>query len=211
MKIGDLKFDPRNANKGTDRGRKALASSLKQFGAGRSILIDKNGTVIAGNKTLAQAIARGDKEVTVVKTDGTKIVAVQRIDLDLRDSKAKGLAIADNRVGELDLDWDQDVLAELGKDVDLADFWSPDEFDKLLGLESEEAPEPKLDQAAALQKKWGTKLGQLWLIGPHRLLCGDSTSGADVSLRLHRARREQCVITIAALRRWHMAYEVRAG
>ena len=69
MKIGELKFDPRNANKGTDRGRKALASSLKQFGAGRSILVDKHGMVIAGNKTLAQAIARGDKDVTVVKTD----------------------------------------------------------------------------------------------------------------------------------------------
>jgi hypothetical protein len=129
MKIAALKFDPRNANKGTDRGRKALALSLKQFGAGRSILIDKNGAVIAGNKTLAQAIARGDKEVTVVKTDGTKIVAVQRTDLDLRDAKAKGLAVADNRVGELDLDWDKDTLAEIAKDVDLSSFWEPDELE----------------------------------------------------------------------------------
>lgn len=131
MKIGALKFDPRNANKGTERGRKALASSLKQFGAGRSILVDKNGVVIAGNKTLAQAIARGDKDVTVVKTDGSKIIAVQRTDLDLRDAKAKGLAIADNRVGELDLDWDKDALAAIMKDVDLSAFWEPDELEKV--------------------------------------------------------------------------------
>jgi DNA modification methylase len=183
MKITDLKFDPQNANKGTDRGRKALAASLSEFGAGRSILVDKHGSVIAGNKTLEQAIARGDKEVVVVKTDGSKIIAVQRTDLDLKDAKAKGLAIADNRVGELGLEWDPEVLAEMGKNVDLAPYWSPDELEKLLGLEAGEAPEPKLDQAAALQKKWKTTLGQLWLIGPHRLLCGDSTKEADV-LRL---------------------------
>ena len=189
MKIADLKFDPRNANKGTPRGAKALAASLKKFGAGRSILVDKNGMVIAGNKTLAQAIARGDKDVMVVKTDGSKIVAVQRTDLDLRDKKAKGLAIADNRVAELDLEWDTDALKEIGEDIDLSSFWSPDEFNALLGVESGEAPEPKLDQAAELQKKWGTKLGQLWLIGPHRLLCGDSTKKDDVA-RLWGTRRK---------------------
>lgn len=181
MKIGELKFDPRNANKGTDRGRKALASSLKEFGAGRSILVDKNGTVIAGNKTLAQAIAAGQEEVLVVKTDGSRIIAVQRTDLDLRDAKAKGLAIADNRVGELDLDWDLDALAALSRDIDMSPFWSTDEFNELLGLDPGEAPEPKIDQAAALQKTWKTKLGQLWLIGTHRLLCGDSTKTEEVA------------------------------
>jgi DNA modification methylase len=181
VKITDLKFDPRNANKGTERGRKALVASLKKFGAGRSILVDKNGTVIAGNKTLAQAIAAGHEDVVVVKTDGSQIVAVQRTDLDLRDAKAKGLAVADNRVAELDLDWDPEVLAEMGKDIDLSSFWSPEEFGNLLGAEPGEAPEPKIDQAAELQKTWGTTLGQLWLIGPHRILCGDSTSEAAVA------------------------------
>jgi DNA modification methylase len=194
VKIKELKFDPRNANKGTERGRKALASSLRQFGAGRSILIDKNGMVIAGNKTLAQAIAAGHEEVKVVKTDGTEIVAVQRIDLDLRDSKAKGLAVADNRVGELDLEWDTDVISEIVKDVDLGDFWEPDEFNKLIGAEPEAAPEPKLDQAAALQKKWGTELGQLWVIGKHRLLCGDATKECDV-VALMAGKQAQVVYT----------------
>src|SRR5207244_6212011 len=65
-----------------------------------------------GNKTLEQALAAGHKDVLVVKTDGSKLVAVQRMDLDLKDKRTKALAIADNRVGELDLEWDTEVLGE---------------------------------------------------------------------------------------------------
>ena len=133
MKLSDLQFDSKNANRGTDRGRKALAESLKEYGAGRSILVDKKGRVIAGNKTLEQAIAAGQKDVLVVKTDGSKLVAVQRVDLDLNSKKAKALAIADNRVAELDLEWDAAVLAELGEEIDLSEFWSAKELEDLLG------------------------------------------------------------------------------
>ena len=133
VEISKLKLDPHNANKGTVRGRRALKHSLEEFGAGRSILLDKNGTVIAGNKTLEQAIARGDKKVQVVKTDGSELVAVQRTDLDLgKDQKAKALAIADNRVGELDLAWDPAELSTLGKDVKLGQFFTDEELGELL-------------------------------------------------------------------------------
>lgn len=54
-----LKLDPHNANRGTDRGRRAVADSLAECGAGRSILVDRDGTVIAGNKTLEAAQALG--------------------------------------------------------------------------------------------------------------------------------------------------------
>jgi len=50
MNLSDLQHDPHNANRGTPRGRKTLATSLQQFGAGRSILVDKDGIIIAGNK-----------------------------------------------------------------------------------------------------------------------------------------------------------------
>jgi hypothetical protein len=132
VEISKLKLDPHNANKGTVRGRRALQHSLKEFGAGRSILIDKDGTVIAGNKTLEQAIARGDKEVQVIKTDGSKLVAVQRTDLSLKDPKAKALAIADNRVSELDLSWDPAELSQLGADVKLGQFFTDEELGELL-------------------------------------------------------------------------------
>jgi hypothetical protein len=133
--ISSLTLDAQNANRGTERGRAMLASSLKEYGAGRSILIDKHGNVIAGNKTLEQAFAAGHKDVLVVKTDGKKLVAVQRMDLDLKDPKAKALAVADNRSSEVGLSWDSDVLQEL--EVDLTDFWDEKELQDLLSIEIE--------------------------------------------------------------------------
>jgi hypothetical protein len=55
LSLSDLKPDPQNANRGTDRGRDALARSLREYGAGRAVLIDRRGCVIAGNKTVEQA------------------------------------------------------------------------------------------------------------------------------------------------------------
>src|SRR5689334_3519334 len=113
MGMNDLTPDPRNANRGTDRGRELLKTSLRKYGAGRSILADKNGVVLAGNKTLARAKELGFK-VRIVETDGKELVVVQRLDLDLEhDKAARELAIADNRVAELDLDWDAPVLKAL--------------------------------------------------------------------------------------------------
>ena len=79
--IDDLTPDPRNANKGTERGAVQLENSLRDYGAGRSILVDKHGVVIAGNKTLEQAASLG-LEVETIRTDGNKLVVVQREDLD---------------------------------------------------------------------------------------------------------------------------------
>jgi hypothetical protein len=100
------------------------------------------------------------KSIAVIETDGSSLVAVQRGDLDLkRDKKARELAIADNRVGELDLEWNPEVLASLN--VDLTQLWNENELS---------APQPKLDQAAELQMKWNTERGQIWQVGNHRLM-----------------------------------------
>ena len=174
-KLATLKPDARNANKGTERGRKLVRESLKRYGAGRSILLDKSGNIIAGNKTVEAAGTVGMEDVQIVKSDGTRLVAVQRTDLDINSKAARELAIADNRASEVGLEWDVEVLKEFAaEEIDLSPFWDEREMQGVFGLEPEDAPEPKLDQAAALQKKWKTKLGQLWLIGPHRLLCGDA-------------------------------------
>ena len=166
MKLIDLKPDTRNANKGTARGRKLVRESFNRYGAGRSILLDRNGAIIAGNKTVEGAKAVGLEDCQIVKSDGTKLIAVQRTDLDINDKAARELAIADNRASEVGLDWDLDVLKEFKvEDVDLTPFWDEREIEGLLGMAGPEAPEPKLDQAAELQRKWGTERGQLWLIG----------------------------------------------
>src|SRR5216684_249030 len=129
LDLVDLTFDPHNANRGTDRGRAALERSLREYGAGRAVLIDRHGTVIAGNKTVEQA-KRLNIPLRVVKADGQHLIAVQRDDLDLAtDPRARALAIADNRVGELDLEWDVEMLQQLHADgLDLSAFWTDAEF-----------------------------------------------------------------------------------
>jgi hypothetical protein len=68
--IGTFLPDSRNANKGTERGQQMIEESLRKYGAGRWILIDKHGTIIAGNKTLENTGAIGLEDMLVVQTDG---------------------------------------------------------------------------------------------------------------------------------------------
>src|SRR5260221_8859925 len=132
VRLIDLEPDPHNVNRGTDRGRAALERSLREYGAGRAVLIDRHGRIIAGNKTVEQA-KRLNIPLRVIKTDGQHLIAVQRDDLDLaNDPRAQALALADNRVGELDLEWDVDMLKQLHADgLDLSAFWTDAEFSEL--------------------------------------------------------------------------------
>lgn len=139
--------DKRNANRGTERGRKLLAESLSRLGAGRSIVVDKHGTAIAGNKTLEEAQAQSLKTMEV-ETDGSTLVVVKRTDLDLEtDIKARELAFADNRVAELDLDWDMEVLK-----TDLEVFKS-DFLDELFSIETPEFEPLDMSSQTRLDEK----------------------------------------------------------
>ena len=194
VSIKQLVLDEKNANKGTKRGRELLGNSLEKYGAGRSVVVDRHNRVIAGNKTVEAAVAAGMKSIAVIETDGSSLVAVQRGDLDLKkDKKARELAIADNRIGELDLEWNPEVLASL--DVDLKQFWNENELNALLKdfCSSElSVAEPKTDQAAELQKKWKTVRGQIWEIGEHRLMCGDSANASDVAALMDGKTAKLC-------------------
>ncbi len=129
--IMDLQLDEKNANRGTDRGRHLLAESLSKLGAGRSIVCDKNGTVIGGNKTLESAQKLG-LEIEVVHTQGDKLVAVIRDDLDLEsDPRARELALADNRISELDLDWDVEQILQDIDQLNLDGLWNDAELKRL--------------------------------------------------------------------------------
>ncbi len=151
-----LRPDDRNVNAGTERGRAMVEDSLRRFGAGRSILADKHGRIIAGNTTHEAAIDIGLTDAVVVKTDGTKLVVVQRTDLDLDSPAARALAIADNRTSEVGLRWDTARLAELAADdpIDLSMLFSNVELASLLGSDcpppkfSPVEPEHRLDELA---------------------------------------------------------------
>jgi DNA modification methylase len=184
--LADLTPDPRNANRGTDRGRSALEQSLREYGFGRAILIDRHGQIIAGNKTVEEA-KRLNLPLHVVETDGTHLIAVKRDDLDLSaDPRAQALAIADNRVGELNLEWDVEMLKQLHADgLDLSAFWTDEEFDELF-----RDPTVGLTDENAVVEPGPTNIvrGELFALGPHRLLCGDATSADDVTRLLDRAK-----------------------
>ena len=126
--INELTQDQHNFNKGTAKGKKLMNKSLKELGAGRSILLDKNGNIIAGNKTQLAAIEAGITKVRVIESTGDELVAVKRTDLDLDSKKGREMALADNAASRLNLEWDevelQSVTAELDIDVD---SWLPKE------------------------------------------------------------------------------------
>ena len=133
--IADLTPDPRNANKGTERGYRVLDDSIRDLGAGRSIVTDKEGRVIAGNKTL-EAVVDAGLPIRTIQTDGTELVVVQRTDLDLEngDDKARRLAYADNRAGELGLEWDAGQIADdMDAGLDFSGLFEDFELEALTG------------------------------------------------------------------------------
>ena len=181
----ELALDPRNANQGTARGRRLLATSLATYGAGRSVLVDRHGTLIAGNKTFEQARALG-LPVKVVPTTGDELIAVKRTDLDLEtDAGARALAIADNRVSEVDLSWDTARLDELRREgVDMDPWFTEAEFARLVGDgdEHDTSADGVVEPGATTVRR-----GELYALDTHRLLCGDATDAADVTRLLDGA------------------------
>ena len=123
--LADLTPDGENFNRHTEFGQKLLEDSLRKFGAGRSILVDKDGNIIAGNSTTETAAAIGMEDVIVVPTDGKKLVVVQRTDLSLDSPEGRELALADNMTALKGIDLDLAKVQETLGD-DLAKAWGMD-------------------------------------------------------------------------------------
>ena len=179
-KLSDLNFDTKNANKHTAKGQKALEDSLQKYGAGRSILVDKNNNIIAGNLTAEVFGQIGLEEVQIVESDGKKLIVVKRTDIDINSKAGRELAISDNRASELSLNWDSDALKDIQENfkVDLSEFFSNNEL-KLLGLDSINLNEDNFEIPNEIITD--IVLGDLFEIGEHRLLCGDSTDSDQVA------------------------------
>lgn len=125
--IESLVPDNKNFNKGTEYGDRLMDESLRRFGLGRSVLIDKNNRIIAGNKTAEKAADIGFTDVLVVEVDGNQLVAVKRKDIDLDTSKGREIALADNATGKANLSWDEKMIAEMATKFDFnPDDWGVD-------------------------------------------------------------------------------------
>ena len=191
--ITSLQSDHKNARRRTDRSSDLIKESLQRYGAARSIVIDEDNRILAGNGTIDGAKAAGIKNVRIIETDGDEIIAVRRTGLS--EEQKVGLALADNRTADLS-EWDQEMLHQLSEEHDLSPWFNQDDLDELLAvteLEPEEGntdpddvPEPPEDPT--------TKPGDLWILGNHRLLCGDSTNPQHLE-RLMNGERADLWIT----------------
>ena len=116
----EIKFDKRNYRKHSEQNKKRIKKSLKECGAGRSVLVDADDTLIAGNGVFEQAQAMGIP-TRVVETDGTELVVVKRTDLRTDDEKRKLLAMTDNATSD-NVEWDMETLND-DFDLDVLDDW----------------------------------------------------------------------------------------
>lgn len=118
--MSEIKFDKRNYRKHNDRNKKLIKKSLEECGAGRSIVIDNNDEIIAGNGIYEQAQAL-NIPVKVIETDGSELVVVKRTDLKTDDEKRKKLAVMDNTTSDSS-EFDLELLQEDFNDKELIDF-----------------------------------------------------------------------------------------
>lgn len=154
-KIGEVvpyEHNPRRNDHAVD----AVAESIRQFGFKVPIVVDKDGVIVAGHTRLKAAVKLGLEEVPCVVAD------------DLSEDQVKAFRLADNKVGELAA-WDftelEKELAEI--DIDMSAFGFPEAEDidteEIVEDEAPDDPEPRC------------KTGDIWALGDHRLICGDST------------------------------------
>ena len=205
-KLTDYVPNPKNSNTGSERGQGMIEDSFRKYGAGRSLLVDKNGKIIAGNHSQEGAVGIGLEDVIEVETDGTQVVVVKRRDLDLDDPddmRAVELSYIDNRASEVSLNWDaSQIVADVNAGVDLSHMFSEMEMATLIAQQvvadatgnASRDDTPAIDPTDELVEKFGASAGQLWRVGNHRVLCGDCRNIDDVT-RLMDGKKAQIAFT----------------
>lgn len=153
-----------------------VKASLKEYGWQQPIVIDRENVIVVGHTRYLAALDLGLTEAPVKYAD------------DLTPIQVKAYRLMDNKSHER-AEWDTELLKleveelrELDFNLDLTGF----DADELAGIELDNSPategdtEPQIDRAEELREQWGVETGQLWALGEHRLLCGDSTNAEDV-------------------------------
>jgi len=197
LSLDSLTPDPQNACTHGERNLQLISEALTDVGAARSIVVDETGTVLAGNVTVAAAGRAGFSRVRIIDADGAELIAVRRS--GLTPDQKRRLALYDNRTAEL-AEWDTEILAALAEDIDLSALWKDDELGELLrgdDMPITLAGDP--DAIPEIPEEPITQPGDLWLLGPHHLLCGDATNPADVR-RLMDGERSPLMPTIHVAR-----------
>lgn len=135
--VKDLVFDDKNYNQGNPFGEGLIEKSFSKHGAGRSILLDKNNRIIAGNKSTQKFSDNGGENVIIVEVTGDTLVAVKRTDIDLDSKQGREMALADNASAKANITWDTVTLSE-DWTVDEQKEWGVElntEFEKIMSDE----------------------------------------------------------------------------
>ncbi len=195
--VASLKPDPKNPRTHTPAQIQKLAKLIQAVGWTNPILVDGKSGIVAGHGRLQAAKQLGMQRVPVIELAG------------LSAAQKRAYLLADNRAA-LDAGWDQDLLAaefaalkDMGFDLELTGFELPEIAFALepKGTEPEDPPTP------GLQRKPITKAGDLWILGGHRLLCGDATKPAALE-HLMAGQRAAMVFTDPP---YGVSYVARSG
>lgn len=163
MKVKDIKPYEKNAKKHDKTQIANVAESISRFGFAQPLVVDKDNVLIIGHCRLLAAKQLKLREVPVVRMD------------DLTEEEVKQLRLLDNKLNESD--WDLDLLMDEVGELDFDGFdldWGFKELEDSSVVE-DEAPEPDMENPPI------SKLGDVWLLGNHRIMCGDSTNEDDVA------------------------------
>jgi DNA modification methylase len=177
--IADYSPDPGNARTHTPRNVSVIQDSLETVGAARSLVADESDVILAGNATITAAASAGITRVIEIETDGDALIVHKRRNLNA--TQKVQLALADNRSSEL-ATWDEVQLRQLQADAPelLTPLFTDKELRQLLASVDAASGLTEPDAAPALRAT-DIQRGDLFGVGRHRLLCGDSTDAADVA------------------------------
>lgn len=173
IKLKDIKPYGKNPRK-NDNAIPYVAESIKQFGFKVPIVIDKNNVIVAGHTRYKAARKLGFKSVPCIIAD------------DLTDEQIKAFRLADNKVSEK-AEWDLDLLdSEIEGifDIDMTDFG--------FEFESEELEAEEDEYQGTVPEDHVTQKGDMWKLGEHLLLCGDSTCITDVEKLMYEEKADMC-------------------
>ena len=164
-KVSELKLNEKNPRK-NDEAVAIVMKSIQDFGFKNPLIIDKNNIVWCGNTRLKASRKLGLEKVPCIVAD------------DLTEEQIRKLALIDNKSSEI-AEWDFDLLSEELADLDLSDFeldWGIEELEP-----EKEVKEDDFDVDSAIPEEPKAKLGDIYQLGEHRLMCGDSTKEEDVA------------------------------
>lgn len=185
MPVGELRPNKRNARTHSKKQIRQIANSILRFGFNNPILTDEQKNVIAGHGRLLGALELELKDVPVIVTT------------DLTDAEKRALALADNRIAA-NAGWDRKILAaefrhlaallpEINLDISITGF-DPAEIDALAVDFTDPEQDPADEIPTPDSSKAISKTGDLWVLGEHRLLCGDACSDSDLRQLMGRKR-----------------------